>query len=233
MSAIARLGELLSADEARRIAAELRQRRLAHLAAKRALPEHQAEVKNLIAELLAGHDDVSVAAAALDGIAAVPRVLRPDLVWTSPQVPGAEGRTTLAALDLINGAEKTVYSATYSAGRLSPHLVALADASARGVTVTVVVDTIQRADHAKIIREALPHARLWTLPKPEDGTWAIQHAKVISVDDRVALVTSANFSFAAANRSLECGMRSTDPGIARGIREHLELLHRNGLLVEY
>ena len=233
MSAIVRLGELLSADEAPRIAAELRQRRLAHLAAKRALPDHQAEVKNLIAELLAGHGDVSVVAAALDGIAAVPRVARPDLVWTSPRVAGAEGRTTLAALDLINGAEKTVYAAPYSAGRLSPHLVALADAGARGVAVTVVVDTIQRADHAAIIRGALPGARLWTLPEPDDGSWAVQHAKLIAVDDRVALVTSANFSSAAATRSLECGLQSIDPGIARGVREHLELLHQNGVLVDY
>lgn len=233
MSAIALLGELLNPDEARRIAAELRQCRLAHLAAKRALPEHQAEVKGLITELLAGHGDVSVAAAALDGIASVPRVVRPDLVWSSPRIPGAEGRTTLAALDLINGAEKTIYSATYSAGKLSPHLVALADASARGVAVTVVVDTFQRADHAAIVSEALPQARLWTLAKPDDGTWAIQHAKLISVDDRIAFVTSANFSSAAANRSLECGMRSADPGIARGIRQHLERLHQNGVLIDY
>ena len=98
MSAIARLGALLSAEEAGRIAAELRQRRLAHLAAKRAYPEHQLEVKRLLAELLVGHSDVLTAAAVLDGIAAVPRVARPDLVWTSPRVPGAEGRTTLAAL---------------------------------------------------------------------------------------------------------------------------------------
>ena len=35
---------------------------------------------------------------------------------------------------------------------------------------------------------------MWTLAEPEDGEWAIQHAKLIAVDDRVALVTSANFS---------------------------------------
>jgi len=233
MSATARLGELLSADEAGRIAAELRQRRLAHLAAKRAYPQHRAEVKKLLGELLAAHGDVLRAAAVLDGIAAVPRVARPELVWTSPRVPGAEGRTTLAALDLINSAETTVYAATYSAGKLSPQLVALANVSARGVAVTVVVDTKQRSDHAEIIRFALPNARMWTLAQPEDGSWAIQHAKLIAVDDRFALVTSANFSKAAAQRSLECGLQSTDPGVARGLREHLELLHQNGVLVDY
>ena len=63
MSAIARLGELLSAEEASRIAAELRQRRLPHLAAKRAFPQHQLEVKQLLGELLVGHGDVLMAAA--------------------------------------------------------------------------------------------------------------------------------------------------------------------------
>ena len=233
MPAIARLGELLSAEEASRIAAELRQRRLAHLAAKRAFPQHQLEVKQLLGELLVGHGNVLMAAAVLDGIAAVPRLARPELVWTSPRVPGAEGRTTLAALDLINGAEATVYAATYSAGWLSPQLVALANASTRGVAVTVVVDTRQRADDAKLVRRALPIARMWTLAPPEDGSWAIQHAKLITVDDRCALVTSANFSQAAALRSMECGLQTTDPSVARGVREHLDRLHQNGVLFDY
>jgi phosphatidylserine/phosphatidylglycerophosphate/cardiolipin synthase-like enzyme len=233
MSAIARLGQLLNAEEASRIAAELRQRHLTHLAARRAYPEHQVEVKRLLTELIAGTSDASMAAAILDGIAAVPRVARPDLVWTSPRVPGSEGRTTLAALDLINNAETSVYAATYSAGKASPHLVALSNASVRGVEVTVVVDTRQRADHAGMIRLALPQARMWTLAEPEDGSWAIQHAKLIAADDRCALVTSANFSQAAARWSMECGLQSTDSIVARGIREHLDRLHQNGVLVDY
>ena len=232
-SAIVKLGALLSADEAARVSAELRQRRLAHLAAKRAYPSHRAEVKKLLTELVDDHGDVLQAAAVLDGIAAVPRTARPDLVWTSPRMPGAEGRTTLAALDLINNAETTLFAATYSAGQFSPHLIALADASARGIAVTVVVDTIQRADHAAIIREELPEARIWKLAQPEDGSWAIQHAKLIAADDRVAFVSSANFSQAAAMRSLECGLQTADPTIARGLREHLERLHQNKVLVDY
>ena len=190
-------------------------------------------MKKLLTELVDDHGDVLRAAAVLDGIAAVPRPARPDLVWTSPRVPGAEGRTTLAALDLINNAETTVFAATYSAGQFSPHLIALANASARGVAVTVMVDTIQRADHAEIIRNALPRRGSGRCAQPEDGSWAIQHAKLIVVDDRVAFVTSANFSEAAAMRNLECGLQTADPTIARGLREHLERLHQNDVLVDY
>lgn len=233
MSAIARLGALLTPEEAGRIAADLRQRRRPNLAAKKAYRDNQAEVKRLLGHLIRSDADVAVGVAALEGIAAVPRVSRPDIVWTNPRdVPGAEGRTTKAALDLINRAERSVYAATYSAGWGSPHLVGLKNAIARGVDVTIVVDTAQRHETADMIAASLVGARVWTLAQPDDNTYAIQHAKLITVDDRDALITSANFSRAAAERSLECGLLSTDAAIAKGLRERLELLRQHDVLVD-
>ncbi|WIX85853.1 DISARM system phospholipase D-like protein DrmC [Amycolatopsis sp. DG1A-15b] len=233
MPAIARLGELLTSEEAGRIAADLRQRRRPNLAAKKAYRVNQVEVKVLLRELVGSDADVDCAVAALEGIAAVPRVARPDIVWTNPRdVPGAEGRTTKAALDLINRAEGSVYAATYSASWGSPHLVALRNALKRGVDVTVVVDTAQRRDTAEMISDMLAGAQIWTLEQPANDTYAVQHAKLITVDDREALVTSANFSKAAAERSLECGLLSTDIAISTGLRERLELLHQYGVLVD-
>ena len=190
-------------------------------------------MKALLRELVASESEVSLGVAVLEGIAAVPRVPRPDIVWTNPRdVPGAEGRTTKAALDLINRAEGSVYAATYSAGQGSPHLVALKNALARGVEVTIVVDTAQRRETAEMIARLLAGARIWTLKEPEVNSYAIQHAKLLAVDDREALVTSANFSKAAAERSLECGLLSTDAAIATGLREHLDLLYQHGVLVD-
>lgn len=229
---VARLGELLSADEARSVAAALRQLKLPHLAVKRAYPGHRSEVQRLLGQLLRGDRDLLRVAAVLDGIAAVPQVERPVAVWTSPSVPGSSGHTTLAALDMINSATAFVYAATYSAGKDSPHLLALRHALDRGVTVTVVVDVKERADHADMIRKALDGARVWTLAEPEDGAWAIQHAKLITVDDTAAFVTSANFSTAGAKRSLECGMMSRDSLVAVSVREHLQNLHKHGVLID-
>ncbi len=229
---VARLGELLSADEARSVAAALRQLKLPHLAAKRAYPVHRSEVQRLLRQLLRGDGDLLRVAAVLDGIAAVPQVERPVAVWTSPSVPGSGGHTTLAALDMINGATAFVYAATYSAGKDSPHLVALRNALDRGVSVTVVVDVKERADHAAMICQALDGARAWTLAEPEDGEWAIQHSKLITVDDTAAFVTSANFSTAGAKRSLECGMLSRDSLVAISLREHLQNLHKHGVLID-
>jgi len=229
---IARLGELLSADEARAVAAALRQLKLPHLAAKRAYPAHRSEVQQLLRRLLRADGDLLRVAAVLDGIAAVPRVERPVAVWTSPWLPGSGGHTTLAALDMINGATAFVYAATYSAGKDSPHLLALRNALDRGVSVTVVVDVKEQGSTAAMICKALDGARVWTLAEPEDGQWAIQHSKLITVDDSAAFVTSANFSNAAAKHSLECGMLSTDSLVAVSLREHLQNLHQHGVLVD-
>ena len=228
---IARLGELLSAEEAKSIAAALRQVKLAHIAAKRAYPTHRSEIQQILKQLIAGEADLARVAAVLDGIAAVPQIPRPVVVWTSPSIPGSTGHTTLAALDMINDATAFVYAATYSAGNNSPHLAALRNAMDRGVAVTVVVDVKERADAAALIAQKLSGARIWTLAEPGDGQWAIQHAKLIAVDDRSSFVTSANFSTAAAMRSLECGVLSQDALISAGIREHLENLHKHGVLI--
>ncbi|NVN50332.1 DISARM system phospholipase D-like protein DrmC [Mycolicibacterium hippocampi] len=229
---VGRLGELLSGDEARSVAAALRQLKLPHLAAKRAYPGHRSEVQRLLRQLLRTDGDLLRVAAVLDGIAAVPQVERPVAVWTSPSVPGSGGHTTLAALDMINGATAFVYAATYSAGKDSPHLLALRNALDRGVSVTVVVDVKERADHAAMICKALDGARTWTLAEPEGGEWAIQHSKLITVDDSAAFVTSANFSTAGAKRSLECGMLSRDSLVAVSVREHLQNLHKHGVLID-
>lgn len=233
MSAIARLGELLTADEATRIAADLRLRRRPNLAASKAHGAHRPEVKAVLRELVISDADVPRVVAALEGIASVPRVPRPDIVWTNPRdVPGAEGRTTRSAIDMINRAESAIYAATYSAGRWSPHLQALKHATDRGVGVTIVVDTYSQSETAAMIAGVLPAARVWTLDRPEDDSYAIQHAKLIAIDDREALVTSANFSVAGAESSLECGLLSADAVIATGLRTRIDQLHQHGVLVE-
>lgn len=234
LSAVGRLGDLLSADEAARIAAELRQRRLPHLAAKRAFPANVRSVKQLLTELAAEPGGIDRAAAVLDGIASVPRASKPEAVWTAPSVPGLTGRTTLAAVELINQASSTVYAATYSATSWSTYVTALANAIDRGVQVTVVVDRRLQQANDDQLRKKLPSARIWTYALTDDSKWPPrQHAKLVVVDDTSALVTSANFSDAAAVQNLECGLLSQDSEVAGGLREQLDALYEHGVLVDY
>jgi phosphatidylserine/phosphatidylglycerophosphate/cardiolipin synthase-like enzyme len=233
MSAAGELGALLTPDEARAIAAELRSSRLASKAARRAFLVNRAVVKPLLRALVDEQGDAVRASSVLDGIAAVPRRAAPEVVWTSPSVPGSEGLTTITAVNLINSAQEFVYASTYSARPQAPQLVALRHVLDKGISVTVLVDVRERRNCAEDVRAALPGARLWTLAEPKDAAWAIQHSKVITVDDRASLVTSANFSYSAVNRSLECGLLDRDESTARSLRKHLDLMHGNGVLVDY
>jgi phosphatidylserine/phosphatidylglycerophosphate/cardiolipin synthase-like enzyme len=234
VSAVARLGALLSPEEAGAVAAALRQQRIPHLAAQRAFPANRADVKRLLAELVSSAGGPEIAAAVLDGIAAVPRANGPEPVWTAPNVPGLKGRTTLAVADLINRASTTVYAATYSAGTGSDYVQALAHAIERGVAVTVILDRGMQQKTGGVIPKALAGARVWAYaPDPVGEYVPLQHAKLIVVDRTAALVTSANFSTAAAKLNLECGLLSQDADVAHSLVRQLERLYEHGVLVDF
>ncbi|MCF8604013.1 DISARM system phospholipase D-like protein DrmC [Gordonia sp. HY442] len=234
MTPVARLGELLVPAEAGAIAAALRLQGLPHLAAQRAFAVNRAEVRILLAALLSEAGSAELAAAVLDGIAAVPRGAGPEPVWTAPTVPGLGGRTTLAAAELINRATTTVFAATYSASAGSDYVQALAHAIDRGVAVTVIVDRGMQLQNGGVIPKALADARVWTYaPEPVGEYVPLQHAKLVVVDRASALVTSANFSNAAAKLNLECGLLSHDAALADDLVRQLETLYEHGALVAY
>jgi phosphatidylserine/phosphatidylglycerophosphate/cardiolipin synthase-like enzyme len=59
----------------------------------------------------------------------------------------------------------------------------------------------------------------------------VQHSKCIIVDDRMALVTSANFSESAHHRNIEAGVLLDDPIAARRLTGQFELLIRHQKLL--
>ncbi len=175
-----------------------------------------------------------LAAAVLDGIAAVPRSADPEPVWTAPNVPGLEGRTTLAVADLVNHASASVYAATYSAGSGAEYVQTLANAIERGVSVTLILDREMQTKNGGAIPKVLRGARVWAYaPDPLRGWTPLQHAKFVVVDRSAALVTSANFSSAATKSNLECGLLCRDSTVADGIVRQLKTLYEHGALVDY
>jgi hypothetical protein len=191
-------------------------------------------VKRLLADLMSSAGGPEIAAAVLDGMAAVPRNTGPEPVWTAPSVPGLRGRTTLAATDMINRGTATVYAATYSAGAGSDYMQALAHAVERGVAVTVIVDRGMQDKNGGLIPKALAGARVWAYaPQPVGEYLPLQHAKLVVVDRTATLVTSANFSNMAAKFNLECGLLSQDADVAESIVRQLEMLYAHGALVDY
>ncbi|MEP9415805.1 DISARM system phospholipase D-like protein DrmC [Gordonia sp. VNQ95] len=234
MTPVAELGALLAPEEASAVAAVLRQRHLPHLAAQRAFPAHRARVKTLLSDLVGATGNPEYAAAMLEGIAAVPRATTPEAVWTAPGVPGLEGRTTLAVADLINQASSTIYAATYTAQPKAEYVQALSNAIARGVSVTVILDRAKQSESGGVVPAALKGARIWTYSPETAGGWMPkQHAKVVVVDRSSALVTSANFSVAAAKLNLECGLLCRDSAVSDGLVRQLETLREHGQLADY
>ena len=126
-----------------------------------------------------------------------------------------------------------VYAATYSATMDSSYVTALREALRRGVKVTLILDRAKQEQKAALLAGMLDGARIWTLRKPEAGEYAVQHAKIAMIDGLAALVTSANFSTAAAETNLECGVLLRDASVASAIKSHLDLLRASEFLVDY
>ncbi|MGH9321370.1 MAG: phospholipase D-like domain-containing protein [Vicinamibacteria bacterium] len=57
------------------------------------------------------------------------------------------------------------------------------------------------------------------------------HAKCVVVDDRLSLVTSANFTEAAHWRNIEAGVLVDDPRFAVNLRSQFDRLIAEGLLL--
>lgn len=155
----------------------------------------------------------------------------PRAVWSGPSFPGDGDHTTAAVAHLIDEAKDDVLASTYSASSDSPVVQALWRAISRGVSVTVVLEGAKLAATSTMLRKKLLGARFLHYVPPS-GQYGIQHSKVIIVDSSVALVTSANFSAAAAHRNLEAGVLIRDPNFASNLRRRYAALTRTGFLQE-
>lgn len=179
--------------------------------------------------------DVGRMASVLVAFATAGRRARDELsiVWSGAAAPSSSGRTTTSVGDeLLDAARSYVYATTFSGDGRSPLVAALARAVRRQIDVTVVVDTLGRTNVLNKIGPTLEGARFWTMPRRDDRKYRIVHAKIVLVDDRAALISSANLSAAAAERNLECGVVIHDAEKVIAIRRHFDGLHESGHLID-
>jgi phosphatidylserine/phosphatidylglycerophosphate/cardiolipin synthase-like enzyme len=183
-----------------------------------------------------------VAAAHLRGLAAGyahrAAAVRAELVWTGPTAFDVPVRSTAQVLtDLVNGASSELILATYAARPHPPLLAALGAATARGVPVWIVVETLagagsalQGEQPAKAFVE-VPEIPLftWTVDRRPDG--ARMHAKLAVADERVLFVSSANLTAAGIGSNIEAGLLVKGGAAPRRAAEHLRAMRRDGLLV--
>ena len=195
------------------------------LAARRADGVPAGEAAAYLRGLAAGHAQRSAA-------------VRVESVWSGPSTHPVPVRATAQVLvDLVGEAAHELLLMTYSATPYPPLLTALAAAVERGVTVTVVVETLAGAGSALGGAEpaaaftSVPEVRLWHWPvaqRPDPG--AKMHAKIAVADRRILLVSSANLTQSGAARNVEAGLLVRGGSAPRRAVEHVTELIARGVL---
>ncbi|SCL28651.1 PLD-like domain-containing protein [Micromonospora pallida] len=196
------------------------------LAAKRATGVSGVEAAAYLRGLAAGHAQQSAA-------------VRIESVWSGPSTHPVPVRATAQVLvELVAEARTELLLMTYSARPYPPLVSALATAVARGVAVTVVVETLAGARGALNGAEPaaafvdLPGVRLWHWPVEQRAVeHAKMHAKIAVADRRVLLLSSANLTQSGVNRNIEAGLLVRGGTAPARAAEHIAELQSRGLLV--
>lgn len=181
---------------------------------KNALKDTETSAKELALALIS-------TAAGIDAGRATPDV---QLVWTGPDTPKASPRDTLPQmLEMIGRAEKSILLVTFAAFKANQIMAALHAAAGRGVKLMIVVESADDSagqlthDSWKAFPKSLVNTGcVWFWPiarrtRNQKGLPGKLHAKCLVVDDREALVSSANLTDDAMERNIEIGLRCCGP----------------------
>lgn len=155
------------------------------------------------------------------------------VVWTGPESGVSSSRLTAAAMiELINAARSTILLVSYATQTEPQISAALSAAVARDVAVTLLAE--RHADNPSYSSAATPFPGLGALrlhwPSSSRPPGAALHAKIIVVDDQIALVGSANLTSRAMESNLECGILIRGGPQPRAIHDHITGLYEAGFL---
>jgi phosphatidylserine/phosphatidylglycerophosphate/cardiolipin synthase-like enzyme len=156
-----------------------------------------------------------------------------DVVWTGPEVASGAGRLTAATvIDLIGKARREILIVSYATQTEPAIEAALQAAVERGVEITLLTERHRDNPTYAATGEPFPGLRALRLHWPTDrrSPGAALHAKIIVVDDRIALVGSANITGRAMESNLECGIRLHGGPVPRSISDHITELQARGYL---
>ena len=173
-------------------------------------------------------------ALAIDSVLAALRVANAatvEVVVTGPDSPAAPVRLTSEVVrQLIDQSTKQVMLVSYAAYKMEPIITALDAAVARGVTVSLILESAEKL-HGGGGAHAYAKYRIyhWPLDRrvpPE----AKLHAKAVIIDGRDVLLTSANMTKAAYDKNIELGVLCRGGGVAYQVQRHFEVLIARGVL---
>lgn len=155
-----------------------------------------------------------------------------ELVWTGPTTPFVSARRTeQVLLQVIGAAKQTLFVTSFVAYDVSTIVKALNDASTRGVSISMLLESSQ--DHGGSIsfdvigkmRTLVPAANLYAWRERAspfaDGR---VHAKVAVADGSVCFITSANLTGHAMEQNMEAGVLLTGGQIPKLLFDNLQAL---------
>ena len=208
---------------------------------------HYREQARSISQAWAGAQAVAGAAvaAAMRAAAATAAAARSEhkasLVWTGPQTDVAGLRSTRSVLyTLVANATQSLVLVSFASHDVAELTTSLAAATARGVKVTLILETpdnpggpltLDSTHPFESIKEAAKFYR-WPLGAREAffASTARFHAKCVIADRSSALITSANLTSAGINDNIELGVYIEAGSLPQRLSEHLELLIEEGTL---
>lgn len=164
-----------------------------------------------------------------------------ELVWSGPSSGRVPVRlASQVVLDLVKQAQRELLLVSFAAYRVPYLRDALTAAAARGVQITLVLESKEASGNKLSLDAALafrglnritvlewPHSRR---PAVGDGV-AVMHAKVAVCDDTAALVTSTNLTEAGLDHNMECGLLVTGGSVPVSLRDQFRALRYAGELV--
>lgn len=143
-----------------------------------------------------------------------------DLVATAPGAFAMKVKETdIVVSKLLCGAKKKILLTGYSISSYFDSMIdILINKKDSGVFVKIFLDKNENNKGArKIIENRGRFLEVYSYEKSKDDPMSALHAKIISVDDRYSLITSANLSYHGQEGNIELGTLVTSKGIAHKI----------------
>lgn len=153
-----------------------------------------------------------------------------ELVWTGPTTPFVSTRRTeQVLLQVIDSAKLILFITSFVAYDISTIIKALNRASARGVSISMLLESSQEHggaisfDAIEKMHILVPSARLYAWRnKGSEFFNGCVHAKVAVADGNICFITSANLTNHAMEKNMEVGVLISGGGIPKLLNDHLQ-----------
>lgn len=166
-----------------------------------------------------------------------------ELVWTGPET-GTHPfrRTEQAVLQVLDSARERITLVSFAVYKIGNVRDALVRAAARGVRLTVVVETPDRLDGEEeystiraLGNEVTACAAVYFWPRhrrrqDDDGKTGSLHVKAAVADARWLFLSSANLTEYAFTLNMEMGVLVTGGVLPSRVEQHFDGLIRSGVL---